>query len=425
MINSSLRRFAAAAMSGVICLCAILYVSVDAHAVMAQPGLTYAAQLSPAELNIYNALGKGMTAVTPLIACPIEPPADVSDSAKQKAAIDMVYRAYEAYYRDHPEVFWVIKSAGIKVSLDIRDEGGKKVAGNANVTIGYYQPDQVAAKQLELEAAVSQILATDPEGARDRIQYFHDTLTAQSDYDMVAKNNPVNNPEAYESYGALVKKKSVCEGYAKAFKLLCDRSGIPCVIIGGVSNGENHMWNYVQLDGKYYLVDATFDDPVGGTPNTKYLLRGKQTTEDHVPSGGFIEGFNSGLVDPVLSDTDHQSAPSEDDAKPGAEDKKSGAQAKKPVKKIDRTQNYTVDYSQSPGGVYSVEFTGGVGAVDSGQTVTGGVNLTIKARPRPGYEVGEITAKMGEDIAAVNGAETMRFGVTGDCVIKVTFKKAA
>lgn len=418
MLKSSFRRFAAAAMSGVICLCAVAFASVDVGAIAAQPGLTYAAQLNPTELNIYNALGEGMKAVKPSIICPIDPPADVSDSAKQKAAIDMTYRAYEAYYRDHPEVFWVIKSAGIKVSLDIRDEGGKKLASSANVTIGYYQPDQVATKQRELDAAVSQILKTDPDGARERIQYFHDTLTQQSDYDMAAKKSPVNNPEAYESYGALVNKKSVCEGYAKAFKLLCDRSGIPCVIIGGVSNGENHMWNYVKLDGKYYLVDATFDDPIGGTPNTKYLLRGKQTTADHIPSGGFIEGFNSGFVDPVLSDTDHQSAPSEDDAKPGAA-------VKKPVKKIDRTQNYTVDYAQSAGGVYSVEFTGGVGVVDRGQAVTGGVNLTVKARPNPGYEVTEITASMGEDSAAVAGATIMRFGVTGDCVIKVKFKKAA
>lgn len=58
----------------------------------------------------------------------------------------------------------------------------------------------------------------------------------------------------------------VCEGYARAFKLVCDKLKIPCVLV----SGAGHMWNYVQVDingngtAKWYLLDATWDDPTGG-----------------------------------------------------------------------------------------------------------------------------------------------------------------
>ena len=73
----------------------------------------------------------------------------------------------------------------------------------------------------------------------------------------------VYQPMSCEAYGALVEGSAICEGYAKAFKLLCNRAGIACEIVGGTVNGEAHMWNYVQIGGDYYLVDATFDDAPG------------------------------------------------------------------------------------------------------------------------------------------------------------------
>ena len=58
----------------------------------------------------------------------------------------------------------------------------------------------------------------------------------------------------------------VCEGYAKAFKYLCDlstfkNSSIACYTVEGtmVSNSYSggHMWNIVTVDGKSYLADIT------------------------------------------------------------------------------------------------------------------------------------------------------------------------
>lgn len=86
----------------------------------------------------------------------------------------------------------------------------------------------------------------------------------------------------------------VCEGYAKAFKALCDKESIPCLLVDGQGivngHGEPHMWNLVQMEnGQWYLVDCTWDDQ--DTIRTNYLLAGKETrgfyttvAEDHILS---------------------------------------------------------------------------------------------------------------------------------------------
>lgn len=67
---------------------------------------------------------------------------------------------------------------------------------------------------------------------------------------------------AYRAYGALVQKTAVCNGYAEAMALLLDCVGIENEIVTGTADGELHAWNRVCLDGKWYQVDATWDDPI-------------------------------------------------------------------------------------------------------------------------------------------------------------------
>ena len=75
-------------------------------------------------------------------------------------------------------------------------------------------------------------------------------------------------------YDLLIKGSTVCSGYASLYQDLLLRAGIPCLQVE--SEPMNHVWNLVQLDGQWYHVDVTWDDP---TPDTKgyvdhrYFLR--------------------------------------------------------------------------------------------------------------------------------------------------------
>ncbi len=93
---------------------------------------------------------------------------------------------------------------------------------------------------------------------------LHDYIVNNTryDYDNYLKNNI---PESsFNEYGALVLGVAVCEGYTRAMKLMCDLSGIECIIVTGysISSGirEPHAWNIVKIDGEYYHLDVTNDD---------------------------------------------------------------------------------------------------------------------------------------------------------------------
>ncbi len=83
-----------------------------------------------------------------------------------------------------------------------------------------------------------------------KILFIHDYLVVNIEYDF-----------DYLFGGAVEaiwKGYAVCDGYSKAFKYLMWRLDIPCEFIS--SQDEDHAWNAVQMDGKYYYLDVTWDD---------------------------------------------------------------------------------------------------------------------------------------------------------------------
>lgn len=70
--------------------------------------------------------------------------------------------------------------------------------------------------------------------------------------------------EMKTGYDGLVNGTTVCNGYATLYMDVMNRLGIPCqmVICEDTGDGEGHGWNLIQLDGQWYHVDLTWDDPM-------------------------------------------------------------------------------------------------------------------------------------------------------------------
>lgn len=87
--------------------------------------------------------------------------------------------------------------------------------------------------------------------------YDHDTLShVEGDQGVPDNENP---------YGFLIRKKGICSGYSSTFQLFMDLLGIECLTVEGTAhNGSSpHAWNLVRLEGEWYGVDVTWDDPSG------------------------------------------------------------------------------------------------------------------------------------------------------------------
>ena len=129
--------------------------------------------------------------------------------------------------------------------------------------------DGLYPEDLEILAVLEQIPAlSDPSlSGYDRELALHDWMIGWAEYDPGAlSSGPIGEPMPNNDnpYGFLTGKKGICLGYASTFQLLMELSGIECVTVHGTAHAgtAEHAWNLVRLDGDWYAVDTTWDDPV-------------------------------------------------------------------------------------------------------------------------------------------------------------------
>lgn len=105
---------------------------------------------------------------------------------------------------------------------------------------------------------------------------IHDWITGWSSFDYGVFDR--SSGEGFEAgsdtpYGVLIDRSAMCHGYSSTFQLFMDMLDIECITVFGTpgSNGVEHSWNMVNLDGEWYCVDAAWDDPIGGSPGHTYF----------------------------------------------------------------------------------------------------------------------------------------------------------
>ena len=126
-------------------------------------------------------------------------------------------------------------------------------------------------------------------------KYLHDTVvkSVAYDYESLKKSDSYN---AHSIVGAFIDKKAVCEGIAKAFKLLCNEVLIKCIVVlgkadqKGIFNEESyHAWNLVKIGDESYYVDPTwdnlFDREVKHISYDYFNVKTEDILKDHRPFG--------------------------------------------------------------------------------------------------------------------------------------------
>lgn len=228
--------------------------------------------------------------------------------------------AIEAYTYDNPEIFYLSPNKMyLNIETTTRNSTTTYYVYIDNGNEANYLTDEFSS-EAQVNQAIARIEQVKNKLVQNRSGNTYQDIKMVHDYlvDNVSYDTSISKPNIYNVYGALVNGEAVCEGYARAFKYIMDEMGIPCtLVIGKGTNSEgtteNHAWNYVQLNGSWYAIDTTWDDPViigGGTLSQsskyKYFLKGSnEMSKDHTPSGQFTEGgkvFNY----PVLNSRDYE-----------------------------------------------------------------------------------------------------------------------
>lgn len=79
-------------------------------------------------------------------------------------------------------------------------------------------------------------------------------------------------------YGALVNRRSICQGFAQTYDYLCKRAGLFNLVVSGNTSSGDHAWNIIKLDDGYYHVDTTW---MQSNENRYFCLTDKQIAVDH------------------------------------------------------------------------------------------------------------------------------------------------
>ncbi len=153
----------------------------------------------------------------------------------------------------------------------VLEQGGKPVpvAGSS------------AERILNKMKAVLRQICDDSMTDTQKVVAIHDWVVLNVNYDhklleLMNEGQAVSHYDAFFLEGAFDNNKAVCEGIAKAVACLCNMEGLPCVTVEGVPadnpTGVGHAWNKVLMDGAWYIVDATSDNPmINGTPKIETL----------------------------------------------------------------------------------------------------------------------------------------------------------
>ena len=196
--------------------------------------------------------------------------------------------AYRAVLNDNADIFWMpdtymvgkntnaVSGDVICIALELNTSDNK----NLKYPVNRSERDKM---RNTLNSTVEQIIASvqETDSQFEKEKFFNDYICANTEY---SEESEFSNT----SYGCLVGKKALCEGYSRAFKLLCNEVGIECDLIVGKADGEGHMWNSVNIDGKHSFVDVTWND----RPDYPYFyfnITNEQLEFDHTISPLFSD----------------------------------------------------------------------------------------------------------------------------------------
>lgn len=212
--------------------------------------------------------------------------------------------AFFAVSYDYPEIYWMPKhyrysTIASYFSISFEDE---------NDSLYLFSREEIAADTEEFEDAVTRITDKIDPGMSD----FEKEEILIRELCKRARYTEEGDKTLYSAYGALVNGEAVCEGYARAFQLLCNRVSIPCKLVVGESQGEGHMWNLVQIENNWYHMDPTWMD-IAEVPDFYYFnVSTRRITEDHTIAPDFREASyqetNTPLLNYGLNETDETEA---------------------------------------------------------------------------------------------------------------------
>jgi len=138
-----------------------------------------------------------------------------------------------------------------------------------------------------------------------------DYIVTHCEYALESDGETPDSNGTNNAYAALVEGRAVCDGYASAFTMLAQEFGLPVLEVAGLSEpgGVEHAWNLVNIDGVWYHVDTTWNDPTPDEPGYaghNYLLLSDEAMASYHGADHYHSEWEAGL--PEAADKRYEDA---------------------------------------------------------------------------------------------------------------------
>ncbi|MDR9857065.1 transglutaminase domain-containing protein [Paenibacillus sp. VCA1] len=189
---------------------------------------------------------------------------------------EQLKNALERALESDPYMNYTIESYGYSYS-------GTSKSANVSVQLSYRETAaQTAYVSRQVRSILNQIIKP---GMNDheKVKAIHDWIVLHLKYDETLQK--------YTAYDGLSSGSTVCQGYSLLTYKMLKEAGLTNRIVEGTATPRNtgvsqlHAWNLVLLDGKWYHLDTTWDDPApdkeGEIGIGYYLRTDAQMKKDH------------------------------------------------------------------------------------------------------------------------------------------------
>jgi len=153
--------------------------------------------------------------------------------------------------------------------------------GNVTFKVKYLtNQTQEAAVQKKVDQLLKTIIKPSMKTEFEKVKAINDYIVSNTTYGTKTKASP------HSAYALLMEGQAVCQGYAlTAYKML-EQAGFDVkYVVGTVNNNEAHAWNLVKIDGNWYHLDTTWNDPLpnrfGASSYDYFLVTDAQLKKDH------------------------------------------------------------------------------------------------------------------------------------------------
>lgn len=236
--------------------------------------------------------------------------------------------AMHSFLRDYPQAFWIkgfTASSTLNISTTWTRSGGYTAKGYMKfelIPVKYVEPNDYYDEFVESVISLTSTFARQFADYDDavKVKEIHDYIAERVDYNYAAAESSTKAYDyAYTPLAVFIDKSElgdqvVCQGYAKAFKIICDRLNIKNALLTGKAyskdDSEEHMWNAVKINNLWYATDVTWDDQKGGIVYTYFLVGLNTVTRtdatyktDHVAENVFavVDGAKTFAIPEVSS----------------------------------------------------------------------------------------------------------------------------